>query len=741
MKFRLGIFSTLCLLFFCWPAFGAGAQTTSPVRLNELGLWPVAGDVGWVEVFNSGADEIDISGWMLVGDGAVLQTLPERTFIGSGQYRVFYDDGRGWPASVSRFALHDATGQVVAAAEWSDTVAAGLSLDLESDVWKVSYVPTAGRPNLVVGKEVVCPVTEPTSPPVSETPASTPSVATTGNIRINEVFPDPDGDETAREFVELYNADVVTVRVQGWKLSDPVKTYVIGDITLPPQQYLVLYRSQTGITLNNDKDTVSLADANGLVVSQFAYTSTKPEKTWNYGSEWYLAAPTPNDINAAAPVPAPVQTSPDPAPVPITPTPSPAPEPTTTQPTSDAPFADIRLNELYPVPASGEEEWIEIYNAADTAASLKGWSLSDGVRTYAFGDDILAGGAFLLVPQSVSKIQLNNSGDHVMLAYSNQVVTETTYAAIATGKSWLLAADGNWMIGDPTPATANIIAVDEPPAEAPASEPPLQADVASAPASTVAKAATQIAKSARLITFAQWPKAPAKTLVEMMGVVSVAPDAAKKRTFFLQPLSGNEPGIEVYFSRGEPAELSAGDQVVVDGEKSVSSLGERLLVRAPDDVEVVGAGEATSRVVVWSDLGERWHNRLVTISGVVASSTSKELKLENGGKIAYKEFKPEPLPAIGATVVLTGLYRQDASAIWVYDQNDIEIIDEQKTKTESPSLAPAVIATAASTAPVARDNRWMYVLGTAGAGGVASWYLSADAAKKALQAALSLIRK
>lgn len=751
MHFLLRMSLTLCLLFvLIAPSFARAQSDVVPaVVLNELGLWPLEGDVRWIELANIGSTPVDVGDWMLKrGDEVILALSP--SVVGAGEFRVLFegaDEAVAWPGEVTELSLYDGAGVLVDTVPWASSLSAGQSLARAGDSWLPSYLATAGRPNVVADKDLVCPVeeSEPEPDPLPETPV----LATTGNVRINELLPDPDGDETQREFIEIYNNDVQPVRLQGWKLSDPSKTFVLGDITIAPQQYWVFYRSESGITLNNDKDDVYLTDAAGTVLHHVSYASNSAEKSWNYGSEWYQATPTPNDVNSpfVAPVTPQQPTTPPPAvqPPPVTTPTDPEPAPAVVEEPDAEALATIRLSEVYPVPGEGEAEWIEIVNTSSESVALTGLSISDGVRTFTFTDQMLSGGAFLVVPQSVSNIQLNNGGDHVMLLIGDVILDETTYAAMRAGTSWV-KMDETWIVSEsPTPGQAETEA--EPQAEEGSEDPATgmetKEETVPAPKASVA------GKKATLhqpITFKQWPGVASKSLVQIEGVIAIAPSTMKKRTAFLQPLQGEAAGIELYFSKAEPEDLAVGDVVSVSGEKSISSLGDRLLVRAPEDVEVTASTEVEVSAAAWSERDKTWNNQLIAVNGIVAAATAKGMELEQNGehiKVAYKSYKPERSPEPGDEVQVTGLYRSEDDEIWVHQDDMIAVVEQPEvvTAASAPQEPATLTDVPVPTAKPENSFNWMYVLGTAGAGGVASWYLSADSAKRALQLVTGFLKK
>lgn len=109
---------------------------------------------------------------------------------------------------------------------------------------------------------------------------------------------------------------------------------------------------------------------------------------------------------------------------------------------------DIALSEVYPAPDSDQEEFIELVNTGDAAVNLLGWSVSDASgKAYTISEDDLVSTTisaddYLVLPQSVTKIYLNNSDDIVQLHQPDGTLLDSTnYSASKTGWSWSLIAN------------------------------------------------------------------------------------------------------------------------------------------------------------------------------------------------------------------------------------------------------------------------------------------------------------
>jgi len=112
-------------------------------------------------------------------------------------------------------------------------------------------------------------------------------------IIINEVFPNPEGEDSEDEFIELKNETDKEVNLSGWKLSDATeKKYEIQKSTLLPGAYVVFWRKDSQIALNNSgKEIITLEDEKGNIISTVTYNegieeklsyARNEEKKWNW---------------------------------------------------------------------------------------------------------------------------------------------------------------------------------------------------------------------------------------------------------------------------------------------------------------------------------------------------------------------------------------------------------------------------------------------------------------------------
>ena len=274
-------------------------------------------------------------------------------------------------------------------------------------------------------------------------------------IQISEVLPNPVGDDTQLEWIELYNPTENDISLDGWSIADvfgAIKTYSLTGKTISAHSFFVIERSETGITFNNDKEQVVLRSPVGQLASTAIMTNIPEGKSFSFiDGAWEWANPTKGSGNFFAfPSPSPsVQPSSTPSPQP-TPTPSSSPSPTPTPQPSPSPLpsttavvGNIMLSEVQAC-NTNEHEWIELQNIGNTETALDDWKLLDA------GSVIASNLENILIPPNgyavieLASYHLNNGGDLIQLQYGTQNKDQFAYDRCEQGKTWAKLEDGYW---------------------------------------------------------------------------------------------------------------------------------------------------------------------------------------------------------------------------------------------------------------------------------------------------------
>ncbi len=124
-------------------------------------------------------------------------------------------------------------------------------------------------------------------------------------IIINELMPNPTGSQASGEWIELYNGSNEIVNLKNWVLEDIAGTthkyVIVKDLIINPLDYVVIFRSQSGITLNDSGDGVALYQPNGNLLYQTPeFTNADDNIAWARGPDgsWsWTTTPTPQAEN------------------------------------------------------------------------------------------------------------------------------------------------------------------------------------------------------------------------------------------------------------------------------------------------------------------------------------------------------------------------------------------------------------------------------------------------------------
>jgi hypothetical protein len=289
------------------------------IAINEIESDDPADGPDWVELHNSGASDVDVSGWMIADDGEA-EALPAETVVPAGGFLVLEQD--------IHFTFGLGNGDEVHL-----YLADGLSV-----VDEISYEAHAA---VTLGR---CPDG---SGPLAETAAATPGAANACDadpadaLVINEI--ESNGDTT--DWVELYNTALVPVDASGLLVKDSGEsnTTTVADGTIiPAGGFLAVDTSGLG-----GDDTARLLTADDVEIDSYAWEAHADE---TFGR-------CPDGVGAFADTDAPTKGAANDCPAP-------------------AGYEDIVINE---VESSGGSpaDWVELYNTGETAVDLSLWILHD----------------------------------------------------------------------------------------------------------------------------------------------------------------------------------------------------------------------------------------------------------------------------------------------------------------------------------------------------------------------------
>ena len=499
----------------------------------------------------------------------------------------------------------------------------------------------------------------------------------TAGLLLNEIFPNPIGDEKMQEFIELFNPENFEVNLSGWTLSDASKDYSLSGLSVGSGKYLLVRRVESSIALNNGNETVTLTDPFGRVIDSFSYDKSAENLSFNRlsESEWYLGAISPGMINS-----------------------KPEPENVVSHEgvddesagnSIDENLSAIRLNEFLPNPeGSDEAEWIELINPSDESINLFGLEISDLSNSYALPSIDLDAHDYYLIQRADSKISLNNGGDTLLLQMGSDPIDAFSYQESAEEFSWALNENGDWVMTDePTPESENIISgveeslVDE---EEDAGDPDPSDD--GVPGENAQDVAT--------ITLDQWPEINDGESVTVSGIISVANGVFNRRIAYMQENSGGSSALELYFHKAEWPELETGQALEIFGEKSITQKGSRLLIRAAEDITLLDTTDwqpfQPSELAGINEL----ENTVVAFTGKLIEQTKYQLIIDVGGGELSSNLKPAAVLLTdlteGNSLTITGLIKKTTDGVEIRPRSKEDVVmevDEEPADNEATPVA------------------------------------------------------
>ncbi len=234
------------------------------VLINEFVSDPADGEVEWIELHNVSGKNIDLNNWT-IEEGSGAKTVL-KSAIANHTFVVIEKPSGNLNNKGDVIILKDFEGVLidqVAYGDWDDGQIEN-NAPLASDPWSVARkmdgynsfnnkndflittTPTKGKSNIITSEE--------------ESEALSADYDYNQEIAISEIFPNPIGDDSEGEFIELYNKSNREVDLVGWRLGDEsLRKFEFGQgFVLLPNGYLVVYRSKSNIALNNSGDKIKL---------------------------------------------------------------------------------------------------------------------------------------------------------------------------------------------------------------------------------------------------------------------------------------------------------------------------------------------------------------------------------------------------------------------------------------------------------------------------------------------------
>lgn len=235
-------------------------STSNQVVINEIMPNPQTGSE-WIELYNDSSTTVNLSGWSLddlVNAGSKPyyftdgQVLPPKSYLvlDSTQTNIALNN------TGDEVNLFDPLGQVVSKASYGNSVKGSTYARHDTGDFAWDSLISPGSRNSFPAKVIY-----------------------SDQIKINEFLPNPVGNDTQNEWIELKNNSNQDADLSNWILDDNEvgsKAYVIIPGTIiKAHGYLVLPRTQTKLALNNNSDQVRLFSPDNEMKEHVNYANAK----------------------------------------------------------------------------------------------------------------------------------------------------------------------------------------------------------------------------------------------------------------------------------------------------------------------------------------------------------------------------------------------------------------------------------------------------------------------------------
>jgi hypothetical protein len=256
--------------------------TSSDIKLNEIFPYPASGEE-FVEVVNTGADCVDVSGWKIMDEAGHKKEFPANSIIDPGEYLAL--EGNLYLNNDSDMVyLLDKNGNTkddTLDYRFYEKAKKGFSYSFDGRSWQWTSSFTPGEKNIIAIAN---------SEESADNTGSEENYSAAEKIYLNEIFPNPkDGPDN--EYIEIASGESRPVDLFSWKIKDASKGkgYQFKEHTfLEPGEYLAVYKSQSKLALNNSEESVYLYNPRGDIISSVSYDKSRKNASYNFdGADWH----------------------------------------------------------------------------------------------------------------------------------------------------------------------------------------------------------------------------------------------------------------------------------------------------------------------------------------------------------------------------------------------------------------------------------------------------------------------
>lgn len=255
------------------------------IVINEIMSAPKSGEREWVELYKNLNSEIDLTDWTIEeGSGSVTQLSGK---LGK-TYKFFIAENlKGKLNNEGDVIILKWNGKVidkVSYGDWNDGELRDNASAAESPNSLARIIDGKDTDNDLADFIITSIVTKSSVNQISQEEENKEAqqkeeanVVYSDQIILNEILPNPVGDDSEKEFIELKNLSTSSIDLTGWKIGDAgQRLYTISandfkDTIITTKAYFTIYRQVSKIAFNNNGDEVKLYQPNGQLADSIKY--------------------------------------------------------------------------------------------------------------------------------------------------------------------------------------------------------------------------------------------------------------------------------------------------------------------------------------------------------------------------------------------------------------------------------------------------------------------------------------
>lgn len=318
----LSVIAALFFLFFLSIFLSISETKASNVVINEIAWMGTKSSYGdeWIELYNNTDNDVNLKGWKIISSDKFLNIPLEGTIPKKGFFLLERSDDLTIPEIKADLIYKGSLNN-----KGKHLILLNNNGEIEDEINCASgwFAGNNTTKQTMERKDPSQKGNDPTNWQSSRNPQGTPRKRNSffkktpqrsntnknqnfyysSNIFINEIMPSPKGPDSKNEWIEIANENKFDVNIENWEITDTkgkTTTYTFPENTIIKSNgFLVLYRPETKITLNNKEDGVILYSPDHKNKSEVFYKEAPLGKSFSkINNKWFWTSqPTPGKEN------------------------------------------------------------------------------------------------------------------------------------------------------------------------------------------------------------------------------------------------------------------------------------------------------------------------------------------------------------------------------------------------------------------------------------------------------------